>query len=80
MGATLENLGLALIQAESAHVAHNYHPLPVLAHSAEGVWVTDIEGKRYLDLLSAYSALNFGHGWAEHARRGRSFLIGFAIR
>ena len=62
MGATLENLGLALIQAESAHVAHNYHPLPVLAHSAEGVWVTDIEGKRYLDLLSAYSALNFGHG------------------
>ncbi|WP_153004312.1 ornithine--oxo-acid transaminase [Microbacterium testaceum] len=62
MGATLENLGLALIQAEGAHVAHNYHPLPVLAHSAEGVWVTDIEGKRYLDLLSAYSALNFGHG------------------
>jgi ornithine--oxo-acid transaminase len=62
MGATLENLGLALIRAESAHVAHNYHPLSVLAHSAEGVWVTDIEGKRYLDLLSAYSALNFGHG------------------
>jgi len=62
MGATLENLGLALIRAEAAHVAHNYHPLPVLAHSAEGAWVTDIEGKRYLDLLSAYSALNFGHG------------------
>ena len=62
MGATLENLGLALIRAEAAHVAQNYHPLPVLAHSAEGAWVTDIEGKRYLDLLSAYSALNFGHG------------------
>ena len=41
--------------------AHNYHPLPVVLTHGEGAWVTDTEGKRYLDLLSAYSALNFGH-------------------
>ncbi len=50
-----------IISAEEAHVAHNYHPLPVVISRGEGAWVTDIEGKRYLDLLSAYSALNFGH-------------------
>ncbi len=42
--------------------AHNYHPLPVVIASAEGVWVTDVEGNRYLDMLAAYSAVNFGHG------------------
>lgn len=41
--------------------AHNYHPLPVVLTEGEGAWVTDVEGRRYLDLLSAYSALNFGH-------------------
>jgi ornithine--oxo-acid transaminase len=41
--------------------AHNYHPLPVVVAEAEGVWVTDVEGRRYLDMLAAYSALNFGH-------------------
>ncbi len=41
--------------------AHNYHPLPVVLSSAEGVWVTDIDGNRYLDCLAGYSALNFGH-------------------
>lgn len=51
-----------IIAAEESHVAHNYHPLPIVVASAEGSWVTDVEGKRYLDLLSAYSALNFGHG------------------
>lgn len=50
-----------LIAAEEAHVAHNYHPLPVVVAHGEGAWVTDVDGKRYLDLLSAYSALNFGH-------------------
>ncbi|HEY7361706.1 MAG TPA: aminotransferase class III-fold pyridoxal phosphate-dependent enzyme, partial [Streptosporangiaceae bacterium] len=44
-----------------AHSARNYHPLPVVISSAEGAWVTDVEGRRYLDLLAAYSALNFGH-------------------
>ena len=62
MSTTVEDLGAQLIAAEGAHLAHNYHPLPVVAARAEGVWVTDVEGKRYLDLLSAYSALNFGHG------------------
>ena len=43
------------------HGAHNYAPLPVVAASAEGVWVTDVDGRRYVDMLAAYSALNFGH-------------------
>ena len=43
------------------HSAHNYHPLPVVVATAEGAWVTDVDGSRYLDMLSAYSALNFGH-------------------
>jgi ornithine--oxo-acid transaminase len=41
--------------------AHNYHPLPVVIAAAEGAWVTDVAGKRYLDMLAGYSALNFGH-------------------
>ena len=41
--------------------ANNYHPLPVVLSHGEGAWVTDTDGNRYLDLLSAYSALNFGH-------------------
>ena len=51
----------AAITGEEAHVAHNYHPLPVVVAEGDGSSVTDVEGKRYLDLLSAYSALNFGH-------------------
>jgi ornithine--oxo-acid transaminase len=43
------------------HSAHNYHPLPIVIAEAEGAWVTDVEGKRYLDMLAAYSAVNFGH-------------------
>jgi ornithine--oxo-acid transaminase len=45
----------------AVHSAHNYHPLPVVISEADGAWVTDVEGRRYLDLLAAYSALNFGH-------------------
>ncbi len=41
--------------------AHNYHPLPVVVADADGAWVTDVDGKRYLDCLAGYSALNFGH-------------------
>ena len=44
-----------------AHSAHNYHPLPIVIAEAEGAWVTDTDGRRYLDMLAAYSALNFGH-------------------
>ncbi len=42
--------------------AHNYHPLPVVIAKGEGAWLTDVEGRRYLDCLAAYSAVNFGHG------------------
>ncbi|MBE3010009.1 ornithine--oxo-acid transaminase [Microbispora sp. NEAU-D428] len=51
-----------LIRLSESHSAHNYHPLPVVISSAEGAWVTDVEGKRYLDCLAGYSSLNFGHG------------------
>jgi ornithine--oxo-acid transaminase len=50
-----------LMELSRAHSAHNYHPLPVVIAEAEGAWVTDAEGRRYLDMLAAYSALNFGH-------------------
>jgi len=49
------------IALEDAHTAHNYSPLPVVATSASGAWITDVEGRRYLDCLAAYSAVNFGH-------------------
>ena len=53
--------------------AHNYHPLPVVVADAEGAWVTDVEGRRYLDMLAAYSALNFGHRHPDLvARRARA--------
>jgi ornithine--oxo-acid transaminase len=45
----------------SEYSAHNYHPLPVVVASAAGCWVTDVDGRRYLDMLAGYSALNFGH-------------------
>jgi ornithine--oxo-acid transaminase len=44
-----------------AHAAPNYAPLPVVIAHAEGTWVTDVDGRRYLDALAGYSALNFGH-------------------
>jgi ornithine--oxo-acid transaminase len=49
------------IELEDQYGAHNYHPLDVVIERAEGVWVYDIEGKRYLDCLAAYSAVNQGH-------------------
>jgi ornithine--oxo-acid transaminase len=49
------------IDLEEKYGAHNYHPLDVVIERAEGVWVTDVDGNRYLDCLSAYSALNQGH-------------------
>jgi ornithine--oxo-acid transaminase len=50
-----------LIQIEERYGAHNYHPLDVIVERAEGVWVYDVEGRRYLDCLAAYSAVNQGH-------------------
>jgi ornithine--oxo-acid transaminase len=52
----------AFLAMEDEHAAHNYHPLPVVVATAEGAWVTDVEGRRYIDCLAAYSAVNFGHG------------------
>src|SRR3954471_6186298 len=49
------------IELEEHYGAHNYHPLDVVIHEASGVWVTDVDGKKYLDCLSAYSAVNQGH-------------------
>lgn len=49
------------IAIEEEYGAHNYHPLDVVIERAEGVWVYDVDGKRYLDCLSAYSAVNQGH-------------------
>jgi ornithine--oxo-acid transaminase len=49
------------IELTETYAAHNYHPLPVVLASGEGAWVTDVDGRRYLDCLAGYSALNFGH-------------------
>ncbi|MEU8638070.1 ornithine--oxo-acid transaminase [Amycolatopsis sp. NPDC048633] len=57
MSATTEE-----ISRVEAGTARNYHPLPVVLTEGQGAWVTDVEGRRYLDLLAGYSALNFGHG------------------
>ncbi len=46
---------------EHKYGAHNYHPLEVVIAKGKGVWVWDVEGKKYLDFLSAYSAVNQGH-------------------
>jgi ornithine--oxo-acid transaminase len=65
---TQEQVGTAQPRTSREHIelverttAHNYHPLPLVVAEAEGCWVTDVEGRRYLDMLAAYSALNFGH-------------------
>jgi len=57
----IETTGIDPVALEDRHAAHTYHPLPVTLVHGEGAWVTDADGRRYLDLLSAYSALNFGH-------------------
>lgn len=49
------------IAIEEEFGAHNYHPLDVVVHDAKGVWVTDVDGKKYMDCLAAYSAVNQGH-------------------
>ncbi|GAB2906707.1 ornithine--oxo-acid transaminase [Rhodococcus aerolatus] len=54
-------LAAELTGLEDRWSTHNYHPLPVTVATAEGAWVTDVDGRRYLDLLAGYSALNFGH-------------------
>lgn len=67
-----------------ARTAHNYHPLPVVLSEAEGAWLTDVDGRRFLDFLAGYSALNFGHGHprllaAAHAQLDRLTLTSRAF-
>ena len=50
-----------LMQLEEQYGAHNYHPLPVVLHKGKGIYVWDVEGKKYFDFLSSYSAVNQGH-------------------
>ncbi|WP_030450710.1 ornithine--oxo-acid transaminase [Herbidospora cretacea] len=73
-----------MIELAESRSAHNYHPLPVVIASAEGAWVTDVDGKRYLDCLAGYSSLNFGHGnpvilAAAHAQLDRVTLTSRAF-
>jgi len=63
-----------LLESTESHVAQTYSPLPVVAASAEGAWITDVGGRRYLDFLSAYSAVNFGHRNAEIIATAREQL------
>jgi ornithine--oxo-acid transaminase len=72
------------IDLTERYAAHNYHPLPVVLSSGQGAWVTDVDGKRYLDCLAGYSALNFGHGHPRllavaHAQLGRLSLTSRAF-
>ncbi|WP_304654315.1 ornithine--oxo-acid transaminase [Mycobacterium sp. PSTR-4-N] len=72
------------IDLDNRCVAHNYAPLPVVAAHADGAWITDVEGRRYLDCLAAYSAVNFGHRHptivaAAHAQLDRVTLVSRAF-
>ncbi len=58
-----------LIAVEDRYGAHNYHPLPIVIARAEGAWVHDVDGRRYLDCLASYSAVNLGHGHPRLIRR-----------
>ena len=61
MALTKINSSQQAIELEDKHGAHNYHPLPAVLSKGEGVHVWDVEGKKYYDFLSAYSAVNQGH-------------------
>ena len=57
----LTDLSRHYLELEEKHSAHNYHPLPVVLDKGAGVFVWDVDGKRYFDCLSGYSAVNQGH-------------------
>ena len=61
MYSVLSNQTSAFLQLEEQYGAHNYHPLPVVLEKGEGVFLWDVDGKRYFDFLSGYSAVNQGH-------------------
>ncbi|MFV8166415.1 ornithine--oxo-acid transaminase [Mycobacterium sp. 134] len=82
--ATPDSATASAIALDDRHVAHNYSPLPVVAETAEGAWITDVTGRRYLDCLAAYSAVNFGHRNPEiiaaaHAQLDRLTLVSRAF-
>ena len=60
------------IELENRHGANTYHPLPVLLTRGEGVYLFDAQGKRYLDMMSAYSAVSFGHSHPVLVQIGRA--------
>ena len=81
---TVQTDARSAIETEGRYGAHNYEPLPVVLCEGEGVWVRDVEGRRYFDALSAYSALNFGHRHprllrAAHEQLGRLTLTSRAF-
>ena len=61
MSAATASLTSRYLEEAERYSAHNYHPLPVVLDRGEGVWVWDVDGNRYLDMLSSYSAVNQGH-------------------
>ncbi len=65
---------LTHIELTEDFAAHNYHPLRVVLSSGEGSWVTDVDGRRYLDCLAGYSALNFGHSHPRLVARAQAQL------
>lgn len=72
------------IRLAEKRAVHNYSPLPIVAASAQGAWITDVDGRRYLDCLSAYSAVNFGHRHPEivataHAQLDTVTLVSRAV-
>ena len=58
----MSDVAADLIGREKTFGARNYDPLPVVLARGEGSWLADVDGRRYLDLMSAYSAVSFGHG------------------
>ncbi len=85
MTTTALNRTETMLAEADEHSAHNYAPLPVVAHSAQGAWITDVDGRRFLDVLSAYSALNFGHSHphllaAAHDQLDRVTLVSRAFQ
>lgn len=69
--ATVAAKSEALIQQENQYGAHNYHPLDVVCTKGEGVFLTDVDGKKYMDFLAAYSAVNQGHN---HPKIGEAMI------
>jgi ornithine--oxo-acid transaminase len=67
---------MELAALADTYSAHNYHPLPLVVAEAEGAWVTDVGGRRYLDLVAAYSAMNFGHRHPQFLQAARASWSG----